>query len=846
MRIAAAWVAALLLGSAWAGFSQPKIIASWDFDQGAGTVLRDTSGQGHDGQIHGATWSTGRFGGGLHFDGEQDYVEVPASPAFDTDDALTVEAWAKLERIGQIKDRVVISRADHPLAEGGWGLNWGYGTDFLWGQDGDYRMLGALPAGEWTHLVLVTSLRGYRVSLYVNGKLQGTSLWGKAMPRSKFPLLIGRRGEGHHFCGWLDGITLYDGALTPEQVAARYRGEPLPPVTPERLPAAAGPPLPTGPRTPLAGRAEIIGAWSNMPPSPQSASIYHNLYLALRSRGPEPLKITDTWLDGCLARGTDARQAGATTEFVFCGTVPPTIPAGSVGVLNIKMLRGAPLPKTTTVVLQEAGGKVLETKASFTAGPACFESIGFDEDLRGAWLYLRGNQACQLRQIALAGSPVKVSWEAYAPSLAPGELLPVRLRFSGRVEPGTPIVLSVLTSQGAAHTFLYAFPAHFPVGMYRVQRETVGADYQPPKGSEWLRQYQDTFAVAGKTTGQAPRAWLDDCRRHYIDTLVPDYLDRGGNPAIAAEFGLSVVPYAGFVGSYRNNPAISAWYFADEPGREQIADVVGRLNLIRTTDRTRPIIVTINPPVWPRAVDFDCVDIGYQDTYPVPADPLGTIADNVAAYRKLIAPKPVVFIPQCFRRAPSVTVGWSRFPTPDEERFMVLMSLAAGARGEVYFSYNVEPSEPIEGCGVSQAPEARSLWAEIGRINLELRTLAPLLAQSCVLDTRRTGDVELARLALGRDTVAGIVLNHDCEYNRATFRSHPKADLTVPIAAPKWLRVADAFAVTSGGMRRLAYTNGAVTVHNLEAGAIIVLTSDPALRERLEARRKTLMQAAGQ
>jgi hypothetical protein len=840
MRTITVLAASLWLASVGVIHAQPRMIASWDFDQGAGDVLRDVSGNGHDGRILGATWTEGRFGRGLHFDGQDDCVEVPASPAFDVDDALSLEAWAKLERLGEVQDRVILARADHPVAHGGWGLDWGYGNDFWWGQDGDYRGIARLPAGEWVHLVLVSSLRGYRMTLYVNGALQSRSLWSKPRVASTFPLLIGRRGQGHHFSGWLDGITLYDGTLTAEQVAARYRGEPLSAVsagaaTAARTPPEGAPALPEG-------SLDFLGAWSQQPTS--TPAIYHNLRLALRNRGTEPLKVADVWLDGVHAGGAEVLFAGATTEIVFAGTVPAIIPPGSVGVLNLKLLRGLSLPEPVAVTLQDAGGRVARIHASFTAGPVWFESVAFDAGLGSAWAYLRGGKACELRQVGLAGSDGTVAWQAPVTRVGPGELVPVRLVFPTALVAGTPVVLSAATDAGAGYAFLQAFPARFPVGMYRVQRQTVGADYQPPAGREWLRQYLDTFAVPGKSTGQAPDEWLDDCRRHHIDTLVPDYVDCGGDPAIAARFGFSVVAYGRHAKQYGTHPAISAWYLADEPAEEPVAEVLARCEALRAADPTRPVVVTINPPVWPRAADYDFVDIGYQDTYPVPGAPLSTIAENVAQYVRLLAPKPVVFIPQCFRLAPNRTAGWCRFPMPAEERYMVLLSLAAGARGEVYFAYNVEPFEPVEGCGVSQAPEARALWAEIGRINLELRTLAPLLAQSCIMDTTRDGDVEVARLALGRDAMAVVVLNHDCAYTRETFTPHPRTGLALPVAVPAWLQIRDAFAVTAEGLRPVPYANGTLSLDHPDVGAIVVLTADSALRAQLESRRAELIRAA--
>jgi len=35
------------------------LVAEWHFDEGAGSVLKDSSGNGNDGTIYGATWVDG-------------------------------------------------------------------------------------------------------------------------------------------------------------------------------------------------------------------------------------------------------------------------------------------------------------------------------------------------------------------------------------------------------------------------------------------------------------------------------------------------------------------------------------------------------------------------------------------------------------------------------------------------------------------------------------------------------------------------------------------------------------------------------------------------------------------
>ncbi|MHC4538081.1 MAG: LamG-like jellyroll fold domain-containing protein, partial [Planctomycetota bacterium] len=52
------------------------LVVHWGFDEGSGTVVHDTSGNGHDGTINGTPqWVPGIAGGAMHFDGST-YVDV--------------------------------------------------------------------------------------------------------------------------------------------------------------------------------------------------------------------------------------------------------------------------------------------------------------------------------------------------------------------------------------------------------------------------------------------------------------------------------------------------------------------------------------------------------------------------------------------------------------------------------------------------------------------------------------------------------------------------------------------------------------------------------------------------
>lgn len=54
------------------------LIAYWNFDEGEGSILGDSSGSGINGEIHGTAWVRGISGKALEFDGVDDFVEINA------------------------------------------------------------------------------------------------------------------------------------------------------------------------------------------------------------------------------------------------------------------------------------------------------------------------------------------------------------------------------------------------------------------------------------------------------------------------------------------------------------------------------------------------------------------------------------------------------------------------------------------------------------------------------------------------------------------------------------------------------------------------------------------------
>ena len=74
----------------------PDLVGLWHLDEGTGTTAYDSSGNTNDGTLMGDTsWTSGKFGDALSFDGDGDYVKLPSSKTILNTDTFTIEAWFK-------------------------------------------------------------------------------------------------------------------------------------------------------------------------------------------------------------------------------------------------------------------------------------------------------------------------------------------------------------------------------------------------------------------------------------------------------------------------------------------------------------------------------------------------------------------------------------------------------------------------------------------------------------------------------------------------------------------------------------------------------------------------------
>lgn len=208
-------------------FTTGALAAWWKLDEAEGTRVADSSGNGHDGAIHGEpTWQPagGHVGGALQFDGVDDYVDTGWA---DDLPAWTVAAWIRSPAAP------TAPTACGPIhRENNFQINWDHGNDEFRGAAG-LRVAGTwysagfgeLGADTWYHLV--ATFNGENLRTYKDGVL----ITDKAIPlgspdAESNNLMLGKHAIAEaYFAGTIDDVSIFSYALRTEEIKVLYAGE---------------------------------------------------------------------------------------------------------------------------------------------------------------------------------------------------------------------------------------------------------------------------------------------------------------------------------------------------------------------------------------------------------------------------------------------------------------------------------------------------------------------------------------------------------------------------------------------------------------------------------------------
>ena len=194
--------------------------AWWKFDEGTGAIAYDSAGNNNNGTIYGATWTAGKIGSALSFDGTNDYVDCGSGPS--NYDNITVSAWMQTSTNG-----VLVSNRDSAGSYGTWYTLLSTRIEIGDNSQGGYRSVTFITPtlnGTWHHVVYTKN--GTNHTIYVDGSLD-QQFTSNADISQNSPLFIGKRwtrsNDPSWFNGIIDDVRIYNRDLSAEEAELLYQ-----------------------------------------------------------------------------------------------------------------------------------------------------------------------------------------------------------------------------------------------------------------------------------------------------------------------------------------------------------------------------------------------------------------------------------------------------------------------------------------------------------------------------------------------------------------------------------------------------------------------------------------------
>ena len=204
------------------------LVAGWSFDESLGATASDVSGNANTATLqNGPTWTSGRYDGGLRFDGTNDFLTALNSPSINlSGSAMTLSMW--INPLAGGGDHVPFGKfwsgtMSPPTYQYGLELDGGTTPHIYFGTAGGVTgasMGSPLTLGQWSHLAVVFD--GTRAHFYVNGNLvsspQISTSTLSITPRNSLLHMAADASPGQFFRGTLDDVRVYNRAETQLEV----------------------------------------------------------------------------------------------------------------------------------------------------------------------------------------------------------------------------------------------------------------------------------------------------------------------------------------------------------------------------------------------------------------------------------------------------------------------------------------------------------------------------------------------------------------------------------------------------------------------------------------------------
>ena len=191
-------------------------VAEWKMDEKTGVNVYDTSGNGNTGTVTNATWTNGKIGAALNFDGNGDYVVSATNPS--TSQVFTTSFWFNTST----------PSTNMYLLDRGGNIHWFelYNSKLRSGTSASNYSDSTTTILANTWYFATMTYDETNVKQYINGIQQFNVAGGNVAPSG---LQLSRYyNGGTYFNGKIDQVRIYNYARTPAQVAYDYnKGGPV-------------------------------------------------------------------------------------------------------------------------------------------------------------------------------------------------------------------------------------------------------------------------------------------------------------------------------------------------------------------------------------------------------------------------------------------------------------------------------------------------------------------------------------------------------------------------------------------------------------------------------------------
>ena len=188
-------------------------------------MIRDASGNGHDGLVKDAGWVLGKVNHALSFE-KGGFVEIPDHQDLWLKDDFTITAWINKTLLSKKgKSMGIVSKSsketwDYDLFMSTSRLeHLAFYSDAFNAPDGDIEVISAIPVklNHWHHVAVTR--KGNNAKIYMDGIVTGWATIPEDLASSSKNLFIGHDHDGG-FKGSIDEVRIYNLALTDREIKA--------------------------------------------------------------------------------------------------------------------------------------------------------------------------------------------------------------------------------------------------------------------------------------------------------------------------------------------------------------------------------------------------------------------------------------------------------------------------------------------------------------------------------------------------------------------------------------------------------------------------------------------------